>query len=219
MDYSKCILFKELSEQEAQGYLIESGATVLELQKGEYVFHQGDEPKYLYILEGGRVDICQDTVSGKRNLIARIENEGELFGEVYLFLERKGYDFYAMTSEFAKIIRIPKNYFLDDKTQMSHSHLRTAMLKILAHKAYYLNQKIRMMSVVTLRQKIARFLLDRLEDEKKVRVKMTREEWADFLGTTRPSLSRELGAMQDEGLIEIEGKMIYIYDKDVLESI
>lgn len=219
MDHSKCILFKELSEEEAKGYLIESGATSLELQKGEYVFHQGDGPEYLYILEGGQVDICQDTTSGKRNLIARIEHEGELFGEVYLFLDRQDYDFYAVASETSRIIRIPKNYFLDEKNQASHSYLRTAMLKLLAHKAYYLNQKIRMMSVVTLRQKIARFLLDRLGEDETVKVKMTREEWADFLGTTRPSLSRELGAMQDEGLIEIEGKEIRVRDKDMLDFV
>lgn len=219
MDYSKCILFKERSQEEAQRYLSESGATSLHLQKGEHVFRQGDEPRYLYILEGGQIDICQDTASGKRNLIARIENEGELFGEVYLFLDRQGYDFYAVASENSRIIRIPKDHFLDENIQASHAHLRTAMLKLLAHKAYYLNQKIRMMSVVTLRQKIARFLLDRLEEGDTVRVGMTREEWADFLGTTRPSLSRELGAMQDERLIEIEGKEIRVCDKDVLDFV
>ena len=37
---------------------------------------------------------------------------------------------------------------------------------------------------------------------------MNREQMADFLGVTRPSLSRELAAMRDEGLLDIRGKTI-----------
>ena len=46
---------------------------------------------------------------------------------------------------------------------------------------------------------------------------MNREELADYLGTTRPSLSRELMKMQEEGLIRVEKKFIYIPDREKLE--
>ena len=46
---------------------------------------------------------------------------------------------------------------------------------------------------------------------------MKREELADYLGTTRPSLSRELMNMQDEGLIEIDRSKIKILNREDLE--
>jgi CRP-like cAMP-binding protein len=48
---------------------------------------------------------------------------------------------------------------------------------------------------------------------------MNREELADYLGTTRPSLSRELMKMQQEHLIETDRNMIRITDRDVLETL
>ena len=41
---------------------------------------------------------------------------------------------------------------------------------------------------------------------------MNREQMADFLGVTRPSLSRELAAMRDEGLLQMEGRSIRVPD-------
>lgn len=43
------------------------------------------------------------------------------------------------------------------------------------------------------------------------------EVMADYMGVTRPSLSRELGKMQAEGLIRLDGRRIVVTDQDGLE--
>ena len=50
-----------------------------------------------------------------------------------------------------------------------------------------------------------------------VKLTMNREELADYLGTTRPSLSRELMKMQQEHLIETGKNVIKIVDRNALE--
>jgi CRP-like cAMP-binding protein len=47
---------------------------------------------------------------------------------------------------------------------------------------------------------------------------MTREALADYLNVARQSLSRELSAMQEEGLIEVSGKRSIILDQERLEE-
>ena len=47
---------------------------------------------------------------------------------------------------------------------------------------------------------------------------MPREEMADYLNVTRPSLSRELSNMVKDGIIRNEGRDIVIIDQDKLES-
>ena len=93
------------------------------------------------------------------------------------------------------------------------------MLSILAQKAYFLNQKVQILSCATLRQKIARILLKNCRPDGKVLLAMNREELADFLNTARPSLSRELMKMQDDGLITIQKRDIFITDFDGLQNI
>ena len=41
---------------------------------------------------------------------------------------------------------------------------------------------------------------------------MTREDFADYLSTTRPSLSRELSKMADEKFIKLDGDFVEILD-------
>ena len=47
---------------------------------------------------------------------------------------------------------------------------------------------------------------------------MNREELADFMNTARPSLSRELMKMQEDGIIKIEKRNIQIIDFDALQN-
>ena len=47
----------------------------------------------------------------------------------------------------------------------------------------------------------------------------TREEIADYLGVARPSLSRELGRMQQEGIIRIDGREVFILNQELFDNL
>jgi DNA-binding transcriptional ArsR family regulator len=79
------------------------------------------------------------------------------------------------------------------------------------------NLKLQILASGTLRQKIIRFLIENLE-EGVVRMTMNREMFADFLNVARPSLSRELMKMEEEGLIITNGKLIKIPDPNILDE-
>ena len=48
---------------------------------------------------------------------------------------------------------------------------------------------------------------------------MGRQEMADYLNATRPSLSRELMKMQDEGMLSVSGRQITVLDQDSLKGV
>ena len=48
---------------------------------------------------------------------------------------------------------------------------------------------------------------------------MNREELSDYLGVTRPSLSRTLMEMQKQGLIRVKGKTIWMENIQEIEKI
>ena len=97
------------------------------------------------------------------------------------------------------------------------TNFRINFIEILARKSLKLSKKNQINSQANLKQKIAAFLLDNEKDDL-VKLTISREEWADYLATTRPSLSRSLSEMAKEGLIRIEDKLIRIEDRKSLEA-
>ena len=63
---------------------------------------------------------------------------------------------------------------------------------------------------------ICAFCHDRLSGE--IAKNPSREELADYLNVTRPSLSRELGNMEKEGIIRLDGRKIVIVSQEKLEE-
>lgn len=87
-------------------------------------------------------------------------------------------------------------------------------------KLYQFAERFRIMQFALLREKIAAWLLERADrgGSLDVRLPFSKEELAEFLGVARPSLSRELSAMERDGLIRVEGRLVRIVDRRALEE-
>ena len=182
-------LCRNLEEGEMERLLVKEG-TVRSFSRGERVFQETDRPEAVYVLLDGSVIIAKETFSGKRILLTQLEMPGVLFGEVYAFMEKSSYDMYVEAAE---------------KTQ------------VFAEKAYNMNQKLRILGSGTLRERIVRFLVECQDSEGVIHMSLSREEMADHLNITRPSLSRELGKMQEEGILELSRRQILVKDQEKLE--
>lgn len=210
-------LFKGMNDKQIGELLKMHNAAVREYPRGGFVFEQQQEPHYLYVVLEGKITIGQDTLAGNRILITTIDKPGELFGEVYVFI-RKAYDIYAQCSEDSKVLAIDSDIFKEQVQSETNLILRENLMQIFARKAYMINRKVRVLGGSSIRGKIARFLYDNALYENRHSSRLSREELADYLNVARPSLSRELGKMQDENIIRIEGREIMISNLKKLES-
>lgn len=128
-----------------------------------------------------------------------------------------------------------------------HETLIRNMLRIVTEKALVLNQKVMYLTIKSMRGRISAFLLDHYNRQsartrkESARTKknsvpintigaatkkegptililpLNRNEMADFLGVSRPSMSRELGRMKEEGLIDFHLSTFRILDLDGLK--
>jgi CRP-like cAMP-binding protein len=213
------VLFKGLTLDEIESCITCSKARVREYGKNQIIFSQTDPPKALYVLMNGAIVVCKDSPDGRRYIVTTIE-EKDIFGEVYVFLENVDYSYYAVANTKASILEIPKEYFFSTcyKSCTEHSKIIQNMLGILARKAFFLNNKVQLLTSGSLRQKIAKYLLENCNNKKYIQLNMNREQFSAFLNVTRPSLSRELINMQEDGLIEVDRDMIKILDSDKLSA-
>lgn len=178
-----------------------------------------EPPKALYLLISGSVMVCRDTPDGKRYIVTNIEGN-DIFGEVYVFLEKADYSYYVLTNTESKVLEIPKEFFFSTCTNSckAHSLIIQNMLGILAGKAFYLNNKLQLLTSGSLRQRISKYLVDNCQNKKYVKLMMNREQLSGYLNVARPSLSREFIRMQEDGIIEVDRDMVKIIDFDKLNE-
>ena len=214
-------LFKNLSEEEIQSCLACSKAESIYYEKGEMVFSEEDHPACLPMLISGSVTLGMDYSDGKRNIIAMFENKGDIFGQELILIGESKYGMYAQAQTKSIILMMPKNFLVGtcERNCGFHSNLISNMMQLMAKKSLTLNERLEIMSCSTLRQKIAKMILFSIGGKSSMSVSMSRQEMADFLNTARPSLSRELMRMQNDGLITVVGRKITVRDKNALEEI
>ena len=216
----QCSLAQGMSDGEVQELLASAQVRQREYPKGEIIFHEGDMPKSLYILLAGEVHILKDTFSGRRIFLSEINEPGDMFGEVYEVLKQP-YDMYVEAVTPVKLLEISSDLFsFDAGGEMSRSALKIQrnLMRIFARKAYFMHNKIKVLASGSLREKIIRFLFIELQGKRELELIGSREFMAAYLAVTRPSLSRELSAMQREGIIALDGKCVKVLDMERFEE-
>jgi len=83
-----------------------------------------------------------------------------------------------------------------------------------------MNRKIKNLSLDTIRKRVANFLLMQYKQsgKKMFQTGMSRKAMSDLMGIQRPSLSRELIKMKEDGLIDYDGDTFKIVDLEALED-
>lgn len=216
----KSSLAAGMRDEEVAELLASAQVHLRDYPKGQIVFHEGDMPKSLYILLAGEVHILKDTFSGRRIFLSEINEPGDMFGEVYEVLKQP-YDMYVETVTPVRLLEISSDLFtLDAGSELTRSALKIQrnLMRIFARKAYFMHNKIKVLASGSLREKIVRFLFIELQGKTELELTGSREFMAAYLAVTRPSLSRELSAMQREGILAVEGKCIRVLDMERFEE-
>ena len=218
---SKSALCKEFTQDELLSLLEENNTEIKKYEKGSFVFEEGDVPDRLYVLIYGLVEVSKLTFSGKKILITTIENPGDMFAEVYMFMGESKYDMSAQTGEESLILSISSEFFENisyNTNALAAEKIRKNLMSIFAMKAYNLSGKVRLLGCGSIREKISLYLIENQTASGQITKNPSREELSDYLNVTRPSLSRELGNMEKEGIIKLDGRKIIIVSQDKLEE-
>lgn len=216
----RCTLTQGMTDEEIRELLASSEVKLRHYDKGEVIFHDGEKPKGLYILLQGSVRILKDTFSGRQIFLSDIDEPGDMFGEVYEVLQQP-YDMYVEASAKTELLAMSSQLFSWNAGEtVTHSALKVQrnLMRIFARKAYNMHNKIKVLASGSLREKIVRFLFQQLGQDRTVELTVSREYLAAYLAVTRPSLSRELSAMQRDGILEVVGKKIKVLDMERFEE-
>lgn len=187
-------------------------------QKGEFLFRSQEKDDALYIVNRGKVRIYRLSDSGKEQLV-RILNPGDFTGEWTLFNPDAVHEEYAEAIRDTSVCMIQQHdvqEFLKEYPAIS--------LKLLGEMSQRLERSERQTAQVAVESVITRlvlFLAENVEPEMgnspTITLPMAKKDIASYLGTTPETISRKLGELENEGLIQqLSGKRIKIQDLDDL---
>ena len=214
-----CPLFTGINQEELGTMLACINPVVRSYRKNECLTVAGENFLGVGVVFAGRAIVTKENAAGNRVIISTLQ-DGDLFGEMVAFSEKKVWPATVLAQQNSEVFFLPPEKIVGNcpRQCLSHRLLITNMLRIVSEKALILSRKVEYLTIKSLRGKIATFLLEQAKKMGAVTFMLpfNRNELADFLNVARPSLSRELGKMKAEGLIDFHGASVKIMDVEAL---
>lgn len=188
-------------------------------KKGQTLFVQGNHPFGIYCISKGNIKLTKTNADGKETIV-RIVHGGDILGHRSLFTD----DNYAATAtalEDTDVCFIDKKYIL--KLIEKNPSVALSVINKLSRDMGAAESKLSSLHQKNVRERLAELLLSlkashgvKVDERWKIDLKLTREEMATMIGTANETLIRFMTEFKDAGIIEQEGKTIFIKDEEEL---
>jgi CRP/FNR family transcriptional regulator len=186
--------------------------------RGQIIFSEGDDAQGFYVVNTGRVKIFKLSMEGREQILHIIEPR-EPFGEVPVFTGQR-FPANAEAMEKSLVFLFPRAAFVD--LIKRNPSLSLNMLAILSKRLHQFTALIDDLSLKEVPGRLAAYLLylsDQKQKTEDLMLDITKTQLAALLGTIPETLSRILGKLGRQGLIDIEGSRIRILDRETLENL
>lgn len=216
--YASCIdcvpIFAGLSREEKME--ITEIASSRRFEKGETIYRAGDEGGKLFVIYAGRVKLFRLNANGKEQVL-RVVGPGEFIGELSLFSS-------LPLSDNAQVLEPTTMCMLQGdrikELMIKYPSIALKAMDELSRRLERAENHIEDLSLSPVATRVARALLNLSAGQDEFVLPLTKGDLASQLGMSQETLSRQLTALQEDGLILLKGhRGIIITDKSGLEKI
>ncbi|MEN6462488.1 MAG: Crp/Fnr family transcriptional regulator [Syntrophomonas sp.] len=198
-------LFDNISTDDLSAMLNCLGVKNKRYEKRSIIMLAEDNADHVGVVLRGAVLIVKEDFVGNRSIVDRI-GQYDMFGEAFACAGIQKSPVTVVAAENCEIMWIQFRRIINtcSTSCIFHSKLIENMMKLLALKNLQMNQKLEITSKRNLRDKLTTYLFMQAKEAKSFdfTIPLSRSELADYLYVDRSALSRELGNMRDEGIIE-----------------
>lgn len=211
-------LFKDLPEPDWQW--VRGRLRRRSLREGEVVFYKGDTEGTFFLITSGRVKICVTTPDGRESVIA-ILSPGDCFGELAaLDGEPRSADAVAMEDTEAWCLAKEDFSGLLERSP----RLARQIIAVLARRLRETDEHFTDLVFFDVFGRVARKLLELADSQGvttprgvEIPFRLTQQDLANLVGTTRESVNKALRFYSNRGYIKVGGGRINIVSRSGLE--
>lgn len=199
----------------------DSIGTIVQFGSGGVIFREGDNCGSVHVLCSGRVKLSATSREG-RTLILKIARAGEVLG-LSAALANQPYEVTAETVEPCRLKTIRRQALLDFLDRNPDASMRAARTVAQEYKAAF-SEVRRLALPATASGRVAGLLLEWTREQSpanaakgRCMVTLTHEEIASMTATTRETVTRVLGQLKRDQLIQIRGAALTVLQPQELE--
>jgi CRP/FNR family cyclic AMP-dependent transcriptional regulator len=212
----KVPLFSTLTDVEFQ--VLEPIFILRSYRRNQIIFMEEETGNYMYLVLSGKVKVAKTSASGRETLLA-IHKTGDFFGEMSL-LDGQTSPATVSAMEDSKIISVSGTDF--HKYLMHNEKVLLQIIQVLCARLRQVWQtqslssskaeaRIRM-GIYQLAQKHG------VQDAHGtiIDLKITHQELAEMVGTSRETVTRVIARLREEGIVEVEQRRMTLLDSQAL---
>ena len=212
-------IFEPLTEEEIKS--LNGQLPDRRLQSGEIFFGPQDRSERLYLLQRGRVRIFRSTPDGREFTLAVVE-AGTVFGEMALTGQRLegAYAQALAPSQVSTMLRADLERLILEKPEVG---LR--IMELLSERLRRQETRLEDVVMKDVRARLASIIVLLVESEGvrsgagyRIPTHYTHERLGTMIGANRTAVTRAFGLLQDEGVVQLRRRLIYVADIDALEK-
>lgn len=176
---------------------------------GEVLFHEGEHPQGVWILQAGAIELIYGT--GDNRALIRMINPGEAVGDLQILREAAS-PFKARAAEPSACLFIDRDSFntlLTDRPSVARRWMAKLSLQVCKN-----HNRIVALLTTALRDRLAQFLLHENVDGL---FRHSQGTIAAMLGVHRSSINQILGEFEALGLVKVAYRCIEVLDRDGLK--
>jgi CRP-like cAMP-binding protein len=190
------------------------------LEKGELFYGPEDQTEKLFLLQKGKVRIFRTTPEGREFTLAVVES-GTVFGEMALTVQQlEGAYAQAMEASDAA-------YMLHqdlERLVLEKSEVGLKIMQVLSERLRRYETRLEDVAMKDVHSRLASIIVLLTESEGvrtgtgyRIPSHYTHERLGTMIGTKRAAVTRAFGVLQDEGVVELRRRLIYVTDIEGLK--
>jgi CRP/FNR family cyclic AMP-dependent transcriptional regulator len=214
-------IFSSLAAPELESLL--EITTTRRVATKEVLFHKGDPGNQLYGVLSGRLKVMASSRDG-REVLFSVSGPGDVIGEIAL-IDSNPRSATVVGLEDSELLTLHRRDFLPfiERNPLVAIHLASVMAK----RVRDLSQSAEDAQFMPLALRMAKRLV-RLGEAysphpanggEKIDIRLSQQDLADLVGTSRESINKQLRAWEEQGLLSLRRGHIDILDNDSLEDI
>jgi len=217
--FKRCELFEQLDDDQIRA--LEAKSQIKTFDRKSLVYLPEDSGDSVMLVVSGRVRIYHITSEGKEALLAFID-PGELFGELTLVGQAEREEF-AETMEKSQIVKIPGEEIR--RLMEQHPQITLGLTRLIGLRRQKFERRLKSLMFQPNRERLIHLLLELAEryavphtEGIALRIKLSHQEMANLIGSTRETVTVVLGELQLEKLVAVRRRQVILKNVEALAN-
>jgi CRP/FNR family cyclic AMP-dependent transcriptional regulator len=194
----------------------------IHLERGEIFYTPEERSERLFVLERGKVRIYRTTPDGREFTLAIVES-GTVFGEMALTAQQlEGAYAQAMEpSEGSTMAREDLERLVVEKPEVG-----LKIMHLLSERLRRYETRLEDVTMKDVHSRLASIIVMLVESEGvtsgtgyRIPAHYTHQQLGEMIGTNREAVTRAFGVLQDEGVVELRRRLIYVPGLQALKRV